>query len=143
MTATLFGMMLISPAATAQTCTPKAKMVLKATGPLAPIPGGGQAAPELIKAIADCATTWQVTVTTHTGSQDVLLTPINPKQLSSKSFPGEFQMEDIACKDVSLRGSFPDVSYTDVGKGTSVNLLVYVKGASSYPGEFNPGASPA
>ena len=41
---------------------PTAKMVLKATGPLTPIPGEGQAAPELIKAIADCATTWQVRV---------------------------------------------------------------------------------
>ena len=39
-----------------------ANMVLKATGPLAPIPGGGHAAAEVIKAIADCATTWQVRV---------------------------------------------------------------------------------
>ena len=51
-----------------------------------------------------CFVLSQVTVTTHTGSQDVVLTPINPKQLSSKDFPGTFQMENVACKDVSLRG---------------------------------------
>jgi len=143
-TAALLVMLLISPAATAQTCTPKANMALKVTGPLAPIPGVGGAAPELIKAIADCATTWQVTITTHAGFQDVALTPIDPKQIISKDFPGEFQMENVACKDVSLRATFPDVNITDVTKGTSVvDLLVYVKGASSYRGgfvEFNPAA---